>query len=100
MKSEFQTEEERLRRRRQINRNSQRRIRERRAKELEDLRSEFQRLRLENDRLHRQSERMAAEKTELLRQLKDVTEKWQTSISENALLNKEIVQLRGERKNQ
>lgn len=34
------TEEERVRRRREINRNSQRRIRERRIKELEELRTE------------------------------------------------------------
>ena len=92
--SESLTEEERLKRRRQINRNSQRRIRERRAKELEELRSEYVRIRHDNDQLHRQNECIAAEKTELLRQLQEITEKWQQTISENAILNREIVQLR------
>jgi len=88
------TEEERLKRRRQINRNSQRRIRERRAKELEELRSEYMRVRHENDQLHRQNECIAAEKAELLRQLQEITEKWQQTISDNAILNREILQLK------
>lgn len=88
------TEEERLRRRRQINRNSQRRIRERRAKELEELRREYMRVRHENDTLHRQNECIAAEKAELLRQLQEITEKWQQTISDNAILNREILTLK------
>lgn len=92
--NESLTEEERLKRRRQINRNSQRRIRERRAKELEDLRSEFLRVRHENEQLRRQHEVVSAEKTELMRQVKETTDNWQQTISNNAILNREILQLK------
>lgn len=88
------TEDERVRRRREINRNSQRRIRERRMKELEELRTETTRLHQENDQLVRQVECVTAEKAELLRQIQEITEKWQQSIAENAVLNRENLQLR------
>lgn len=88
------TEDERVRRRREINRNSQRRIRERRMKELEELRTETTRLHQENDQLLRQVECVTAEKAELLRQIQEITEKWQQSIAENAVLNRENLQLR------
>lgn len=52
------------------------------------------RVRHENDQLHRQNECIAAEKAELLRQLQEITEKWQQTISDNAILNREILQLK------
>lgn len=37
---------------------------------------------------------VTAEKAELLRQIQEITEKWQHSIAENAVLNRENLQLR------
>ncbi|CAD7698895.1 unnamed protein product [Ostreobium quekettii] len=88
------SETERIRRRREINRNSQRRIRERRSKELDELRTEATRMQHESEQLIRQVECITAEKAELLRQIQDLTEKWQQSIAENAVLNRENLQLR------
>jgi len=88
------SESERIRRRREINRNSQRRIRERRMKELDELRTETTRMHHDNEQLIRQVDCITAEKAELLRQIQDLTEKWQQSIAENAVLNRENLQLR------
>lgn len=45
----------------------------------------------------RQIECVNAEKLDLLRQIQEVTEKWQQAVKENAVLNREILHLRGER---
>eukprot|EP00210_Caulerpa_lentillifera_P004857 g4637.t1 len=90
------TEEQRLERRREINRNSQRRIRKRRAREVDELRSQCSQFRQENQKLLRQIEFINVEKVDLLRQIQEITEKWQQSIKDNALLNREILLLRSE----
>ncbi|KAF6266224.1 hypothetical protein COO60DRAFT_1473949 [Scenedesmus sp. NREL 46B-D3] len=88
------SEDERVRRRREINRNSQKRIRERRTKEMESVRHESEKLQQDNDLLLRQVEGLTLEKADMLRQIQDLTEKWQQSIAENAWLNRENIQLR------
>lgn len=45
----------------------------------------------------RQIESVNAEKLDLLRQIQEVTEKWQQAVKENAVLNREILHLRGDR---
>lgn len=48
----------------------------------------------DNNQLLRQVECITAEKADLLRQIQETTEKWQHSVAENAVLNRENLQLR------
>eukprot|EP00210_Caulerpa_lentillifera_P002717 g2597.t1 len=91
------TEAERIERRRAINRDSQRRIRERKLQEVEALRAQCIRYRYENEQVLLQMECINAEKANLLRQIQETTEKWQQAINENAMLNREILHLQSER---
>jgi hypothetical protein len=51
-------------------------------------------LQADNDSLLKQVEALTLEKADMLRQVQDLTEKWQQSIAENAWLNRENIQLR------
>lgn len=88
------TEEERVKRRREINRISQRRIRERRTKEVDSLRAQVGQLQAENQMVVSRLESVSKEKSELLMQVQELTDKWRQCIAENAQINKENIELR------
>lgn len=88
------TEEERVKRRREINRISQRRIRERRNKEVDALRGQVGQLQAENQLVLSRLEGISKEKSDLLLQVQELTDKWRQCISENAQINKENIELR------
>lgn len=51
-------------------------------------------LQVENDTLLKQLEGLTLEKADMLRQIADLTEKWQQCVAENAWLNRENIALR------
>eukprot|EP00775_Hariotina_reticulata_P003548 gene3548-3817_t len=61
---------------------------------MDGLKTEAKQLQVDNDMLLKQVESLTLEKADMLRQIQDLTEKWQQSIAENAWLNRENIQLR------
>lgn len=88
-------EEERLLvRRREINRNSQKRSRERKAKELEEWREKFMQVAFEKDCIVEEKAELSKKYEKLSKKYEELMEKWHQTISDNAILNQEILTLK------
>lgn len=84
------TEEDRKRRRQDINRQSARRIRERRSHELESLKQQVNNLQHQQQLLLRYAAQLAREKNALVQRTLELTERWNQAAAENLELRQRM----------